>query len=76
MHPKKLICKKLNLLFSLLLLSVIIFSSCQKTELTSNHITPSQSEIANKFFMLPAGTDPLVKHVVTEIAKRNNSGVC
>ena len=73
MHPKKLICKKLNLLFSLLLLSVIIFSSCQKTELTSNHITPSQSEIANKFFMLPVGTDPLVKHVVTEIAKRNNS---
>ena len=75
---KKLSALYLNVKFTvfltvLVILSSIFLYSCKKTDLPLDHRGIDQIEIANKFFKVPAGTDPQIKRIINEIAKRNKS---
>lgn len=65
--------KMLFLLFAFLLSFSITFNSCKKDDTTIDPVEREQAAISSKFFSVKADTYPVVKRIVAEIIKRNNS---
>ena len=65
--------KMLFLLLACLLSFSITFNSCKKNDITIDPVEREQAPKSSKFFSVKADTDPVVKRIVADIIKRNNS---